>query len=78
MAITVDMKDPTPVYQQIADQLEAQIRAGKLKPGDKLPSESTLVQETGVARTTVRHAIALLRERDLIQTAPQRGSWVKE
>lgn len=78
MAITVDIKDPTPVYRQIADQLEKMIRSGQLKPGEKLPSETTLVQETGVARTTVRHALEALRDKGLIITAAARGSWVKE
>ncbi|GAA4203294.1 GntR family transcriptional regulator [Actinocatenispora rupis] len=74
----IDPKAPTPVYIQIADALAAQIESGSLAPGDKLPSESTLVQETGAARQTVRHAIAILRDRGLIVTAPQRGSWVKD
>jgi DNA-binding GntR family transcriptional regulator len=78
MEITVDIKDPTPVYQQIADQLEKLIRSGHFKPGQKLPSESTLVQQTGAARMTVRHALEMLRDKGLIITAPARGSWVKE
>ncbi|BCJ38062.1 hypothetical protein Athai_55650 [Actinocatenispora thailandica] len=78
MEITVDIKDPTPVYRQIADQLEMLIRSGHLKPGEKLPSESTLVQQTGAARMTVRHALETLRDKGLIVTAPARGSWVKE
>ncbi|MEV0842844.1 winged helix-turn-helix domain-containing protein [Actinocatenispora sera] len=78
MTITVDIKDPTPVYQQIASQLEQLIRSGRLRPGQRMPSETTLVQETGAARTTVRHAMKTLRDKGLIETIPARGSWVKE
>lgn len=34
--------------------------------------------EWGVARTTARRAVALLRDRGLVETVPQRGSFVAE
>ena len=52
------------------------IERGELKAGDPLPSESYLQQEHGVARGTVRAAVRLLRERGLVTTAPQRGTYV--
>jgi GntR family transcriptional regulator len=76
--VEIDPKAPTPVYIQLADVLQARIEQGIYPPGSKLPSESSLVQESGLARQTVRHAVAQLRERGLVQTAPQRGTWVKE
>lgn len=35
-----------------------------------------MVQEFGVARSTIRHAVANLRERGLVYTVPQRGTYV--
>jgi GntR family transcriptional regulator len=39
-----------PRYVQIADEIVQQIRAGVLKPGDMVPSESELVERYGVSR----------------------------
>jgi len=72
----IDHDSPTPVYVQIADEITARIKAGKLPAGRPIPSEATMVQEFGVARSTVRHAVALLRERGLVYTVPHRGTYV--
>ena len=47
--------------QQIIDNLSAEIRSGKLKNGDQLPTEPQLERAYGVSRTVVREAIADLR-----------------
>jgi GntR family transcriptional regulator len=74
----VNPLSPTPLYVQLADLLEAQIKAGKLAPGDRLPSEKQLVQEHGVARGTARRAVEVLRERGLVITIQARGTFVPE
>jgi GntR family transcriptional regulator len=76
--VPVDHRDPTPLYVQLAGVLRAEIAAGKLAPHDPVPSESYLVQEHGVSRSTARKAIALLRDDGLVYTLPQRGSFVAE
>jgi GntR family transcriptional regulator len=68
---------PVPPYVQIADYIEADIKAGKLQPDDRVPSENDMHGEWGVARTTARRAVNLLRERGLIYTVAHRGSFVK-
>ncbi len=65
-----------PPYQQIADWLRQQIIAGDLRPGQVIPSEKDLVDLFGVARTTARRTVALLREEGLVRTVPQRGTYV--
>jgi GntR family transcriptional regulator len=67
---------PTPLYQQLADLLAGQIERGELSLGQPLPSESYLQGEHGLARGTVRAAVRVLRERGLVITAPQRGTYV--
>ena len=68
---------PVPVYVQIADYVEADITAGVLAPHDRIPTENDMHGEWGVARTTARRAVDLLRQRGLIYTVPQRGSFVQ-
>ncbi len=69
-------KRKTPLYQQIATRISDQIKAGKISPRRPIPGESALVKEHGVARETVRRAMALLREQGWIYTVAQRGSYV--
>lgn len=72
----IDPEGPTPVYLQLADLLTQRIERGELLPNRPIPSETQLQQEFGVARGTARHAIAVLRERGLVFTVPQRGTFV--
>ncbi|WP_281179081.1 MULTISPECIES: winged helix-turn-helix domain-containing protein [Actinoplanes] len=74
--MTIDPLAPTPLYVQLADLLAGMIERGELAEGASLPSESYLQQEHGLARGTVRSAVRLLRERGLVTTAPQRGTYV--
>jgi GntR family transcriptional regulator len=53
-------------YHELADVLRGRILAGDLRPGDRVPSETDLVQEYGCSRTTVRRAVQLLREEGLV------------
>ncbi|HVC34917.1 MAG TPA: GntR family transcriptional regulator [Chloroflexota bacterium] len=53
--------DSRPLHRQISDALRRQINAGELRPGDLLPSENMLMSRFGVARGTVRQALAALR-----------------
>ncbi|MEV7807666.1 winged helix-turn-helix domain-containing protein [Microbispora sp. NPDC088329] len=66
----------TPAYRQIAQEIVEPIRQGSLAPRRSVPSEATLVQRHGVARETVRRAIAVLREEGWVYTVPQRGTYV--
>jgi GntR family transcriptional regulator len=68
--------DPTPLPMQLASLLRAEIESGELGPGQILPSESTLQQEHGVSRGTVRAAIKILRDEGLVITIGARGTYV--
>lgn len=72
----IDYRGDLPPHQQIAGWLRARIESGELQPGQVLPSEKDLVGTFGVARTTVRRAVAALREEGRVYTIPQRGSYV--
>ncbi|MFD7657024.1 GntR family transcriptional regulator [Actinosynnema sp. NPDC059797] len=65
------------IWQQVADDLAAEIDAGDLPSGSRLPSEAELAVIYGVARMTVRRAIADLAERDKVVRLHGRGTFVK-
>ncbi len=61
--------DPAlPAHTRLATALRETITAGDLLPGDPLPGDSALVTITGLARGTVRQAVASLRAEGLVQT----------
>jgi DNA-binding FadR family transcriptional regulator len=62
---------------KIAADLQEQISLGKLKPGERLPSERNLCSLFGVGRTTVREALKSLVVRGLV-TRQGRGAVVTD
>ncbi|HEY7220757.1 MAG TPA: FadR/GntR family transcriptional regulator [Candidatus Binatia bacterium] len=54
------------LVDKIAADLQEQIARGKLKPGDRLPSERSLCTLFGVGRTTVREGLKTLVVRGLV------------
>ena len=67
---------PYAPYMRVLDALSADIKAGVLKPGDRLPSEAELCEKHHVARETVRRAVRVLRERGAVRTEWGKGSFV--
>jgi len=63
----------TTVHAQIEDWLAGAIAAGRLAPGDRLPTEHDLAAWLGVSRMTLRHALGELAQRGLVTRAVGRG-----
>lgn len=66
------------VKDRLAAVLREQITSGDLAPGAKLPSEKALQQTYGLARGTVRQAVAILRAEGLVETRHPVGTFVRE
>ncbi|MWA12536.1 GntR family transcriptional regulator [Streptomyces sp. BA2] len=64
-------------YEEIADDLRAQIRAGRFGPGDRLPSEAELIKSTGRSGPTVQQALRVLQAEGLIEKQHGRGTFVR-
>lgn len=62
----INMIDTRPASRQIADHIAAQISAGELEPGDRLPSTAELRRAWKASGETVRAAVDLLRSRGLV------------
>jgi GntR family transcriptional regulator, transcriptional repressor for pyruvate dehydrogenase complex len=63
---------PRPAYELVAEAIERKILAGRLKPGDPVGTESELVKQFGVNRSTVREGIRLLEQSGLVSREPSR------
>ncbi|MFG2826365.1 GntR family transcriptional regulator [Streptomyces sp. NPDC048434] len=64
-------------YERIADELREAIRAGELRPGDKLPAESKLAERFRRSVPTIREALRSLRDEGLIEKHHGRGNFVR-
>jgi GntR family transcriptional repressor for pyruvate dehydrogenase complex len=63
---------------QVAEAMAAEIRAGRLVAGDKLPTEAVLVAQFSVSRTVVREALSRLKSLGLVESKQGSGVYVKE
>lgn len=77
MLPAIDPTSDRPAYRQLADALRAAIDAGEIGPGEQLPSERALMDQSGTARGTVRQAIAQLKVEGLIEIEHGRGAFVR-
>lgn len=75
-SLQLSMDATLPLYEQMTSALRRQIRSGALAPGDKLPTENSLVETLHVSRTTVRQAMDQLVDEGLIIRHRGRGSFV--
>ena len=69
---------PRTLALELVDGLGDRIRDGRLKPGDKLPTEAAIMAAYGVSRTVVREAISKLQASGLVATRHGVGSFVEE
>lgn len=64
-------------YSQVRSALSRDIRAGRWKPGDRLPSEAQLVKSFGVSRITVSRAMHDLQAAGLVERRAGSGTYIK-
>lgn len=77
MVSFAEIKPGAGLADQVSSALEAEIRAGRLAAGDKLPTEASLVQQFGVSRTVVREAVSRLKSRGLVDSRQGSGMYVR-
>ena len=66
-----------PAYAQLARILRSRIVSGEFQAGDRLPTESELVEAYGLSPMTVRRAIKVLLDERAVSTVPGRGTFVE-
>jgi DNA-binding transcriptional regulator YhcF (GntR family) len=74
--ITVDHDSPVPPYEQVREQVRAQVESGELAPGTRLPTVRGLAGDLGLAANTVARAYRELEALGLIETRGRAGSVV--
>ena len=64
--MNVELKGTNPVYMQVREQIEAQIRNKTVGPGESLPSPAALSQKLSVDRGEIQRAYYELEQLGLI------------
>ncbi|AMB84479.1 GntR family transcriptional regulator [Pseudomonas agarici] len=76
LALRPDESQPTPLYLQLARNLEAAIHAGQWKAEQALPSERNLSEQLGISRVTARKALEILFEQGLVRRNQGSGTFI--
>lgn len=66
------------IYEQVVEDIKLKINSGILKPGEMIPSESSLSKEYSATRMTIRKGLSLLTEGGYIFSVPGKGYFVCE
>ena len=74
--VHLDYRDARPIYLQIVDGFCAQISAGVLQSGEKLPSVRELATELSINPNTIQRAYRQLEAEGWISTVPGKGCFV--
>jgi GntR family transcriptional regulator len=75
--VVIDPRDPTPIYAQLDRGFRAAIAAGRLSPGDQLPTVRELAVELKINANTVARVYAELERAGVLETRRGVGSFIK-
>ena len=78
LILKIDFRSGLPIYIQIVNQVQAQVAAGVLKPGNQLPTVRALAEELRINFNTVARAYRILDEARIISTQQGRGTYITE
>ena len=76
MTIIINNTSMVPIYEQIMEQIKAQIISGQLKENDILPSVRTMAKELKISALTVKKAYDNLEAEGMTVTVHGKGTYV--
>ena len=78
MNLELDFRSGIPIYLQVVERIKERLAAGKLKPGDQLPTVRSLALELRVNFNTVARAYKELEIRGILNTQQGTGTFIGE
>lgn len=73
--LSINYKDPRPIYEQVRDALRQLILSGSIAPGEKLPSVRELAASLAINPNTIQRSYRELEALGLINTVPGKGAF---
>jgi len=78
MNLEIDFRSGIPIYLQVVERIKERLAAGRLKPGDQLPTVRSLASELRVNFNTIARAYRIMDESGIISTQQGRGTYILE
>lgn len=78
LAVFIDNNSSVPAYEQIYMYIREEIKSGRLKCGDSLPSSRALAEYLQFSRSTILMAYDQLVAEGYIESVPQKGYYVMQ
>ena len=76
--ISINYRDPRPIYEQVKDGFCRLMVAGVLDAGDRLPSVRELAAELAINPNTIQRAYRELEAEGYIYSIPGKGSFASD
>ena len=73
--LSINYKDPRPIYVQVCDALRQLILSGAIAPGEKLPSVRELAASLAINPNTIQRSYRELERLGLIHAVPGKGAF---
>jgi GntR family transcriptional regulator/MocR family aminotransferase len=77
LTLALDYQSRTPLYEQLCAHVIGEIRAGRLREGEKLPSKRALCERLQISRSTVESAYEILAAEGYVEARPKSGYYVR-
>ena len=73
--VTINNRDPRPIYEQISDSFKRLIISGVVGPDEKLPSVRTMAGTLAINPNTIQRAYEALEAEGYVYSVPGKGSF---
>lgn len=77
LTLTLNYRSNTPLYEQISRFVIGEMRAGRLREGEKLPSKRALCEHLRISRSTVEAAYEILAAEGYVEARSRSGYYVR-
>mgnify|MGYP001019040833 CR=1 FL=1 len=77
LTLTLDYRSQTPLYEQLCQFVIGEMRAGRLREGEKLPSKRALCEHLRISRSTAEAAYEILAAEGYVEARPRSGYYVR-
>lgn len=67
-----------PLYEQVIAHFLAEIEAGHVEPGERIPALRDLAEEWEIGHSTLVRATGILQERGVLEARAGKGTFVAE
>lgn len=76
--ISLNYRDPRPIYEQLEEKLRRLILSGAIAEGERLPSVRELASQLAINPNTIQRAYRELEQEGFICSVPGKGSFVAD